>query len=263
MRNSILLLSVLFILSSAGCRQDEVKSTWAHSALTIDGQMEDWKDAPFVVLEDEHVAIGVENDGEYLYIAGKIADAALRRMVERAGLTLWIDPEGGTDDNLEIRFPASSLADLRRGRGAFWESLTEEEKSRAQEQLDERRNGILLIDKRRVRSQIYPARSRTGFAAGIASSAGLTTFEFRLPINLREYVPGLESIATSGGVGLGVKIGRSFDREIGDFRGGIARTPGPIGGRGRGSRVPRQTRETAESSQGSEFWLAITLATSK
>ena len=256
------LFIVSFVLS--GCKE-EVRSTWAQSPLKIDGDIEEWKDAPFVIFEDGRLALSVENDSAYLYLACRIGDATLQRMIDRLGLTLWVDPEGESSEDLEIHFPAGRSAELRLSRGGFWDNLTEEQKARTSKQIEEMRTGILVYDKRGVESHVYPSRSARGFAAGSAMSNGLLIYEFRIPLDTQKFFSRAGALGTQGKVGIGVKLSGLRERQIGSSSGGSGRAIGPPGRRGRGGgggeNRPPIGGESGDRT--SDVWVSVWLAGAK
>jgi len=256
---SILGFASLFWM--AGCGDKEVQSTWVRAPLTIDGKLDDWKDAPSVVFDDEHFGLSVENDSAYLYVSGRTSDAAVAQAIGRIGITLWVDPEGGSNKDLEIRFPVGRAADFRQARGGFWESLTDDQRKRASNEMDEVRKGMLVIDNRSITSRTYPARGATGFAAGVGESSGITSFEVRIPINLQEYFSELNSLGAKGKVGVGVGFG-GVQKDPRDYAGRVGQGMGGRGGGGRGGfGMPPRRGQSGESS--SEIWAEVKLASAK
>jgi hypothetical protein len=249
------------VLWFSGCNEEEAQSTWKRLPVTIDGKLDEWKDAHFVVFQNDHLAFGTQNDSTYLYLAGRTSDAELARVMGRMGVTLWVDAKGGDSKDLEIRFPVGRSADFRLSRGGFWESLTEEQQSRASKEMDEMRKGVLVIDNRSVTSHIYSPGSAAGFAAAVGESSGITTFEVRIPLDLQEYAADIGSLGPKGKVGVGILLG-GFGREPEGIPGGARQGMGQWGGRGRGGFGGFQRRGEAEGSS-METWVEISLATAK
>lgn len=256
----ISLMSVILL----SCKEEEVQSTWVRTSVNIDGNVEEWKESPFVVFQEEHLALSLSNDSTYLYLAGRTSDATLQRLIERLGVTLLVDPEGGSSEELEVHFPAGRISGLREGRGGFWESMTEEQRAKALRQIEEMRNGILVIDHRSVESHVYPARTAAGFAAGIAPSSGLLTFEVRIPIHIEKYFSGFSTLGTTGKVGIGIKLSRSRSPEAGEYSGRPGGFAGPRGGRGRGGGgMGRPPRGGEAGDNASDVWVGVLLANAK
>ncbi len=266
MRVLITLVVSLMSVVLLSCKEEEVKSTWVRSPVKIDGSVEEWKESPFVVFQEEHLALSLSNDSTYLYLAGRTSDAALQRLIERLGVTLLVDPEGGSSGEVEVRFPAGRISGFREGQGGFWQSMTEEQRAKALRQIEEMRSGILVIDHRNVESHVYPARTADGFAAGIAPSTSLLTFEARIPIHIEKYFSGLSALGATGKVGIGMKLTRSRSPEAGEYSGRPGGFAGPRGGRGRGGGgggIGRPPRGGESSDEASDVWLSVLLASAK
>jgi hypothetical protein len=256
-----IILVFLAVLWFFGCNDEEAQSTWKRLPVTIDGNLDEWKDAHFVVFQDDHLAFGAENDSTYLYLAGRTSDADLARVMGRMGVTLWVDAKGGDSKDIEIRFPVGRSADFRLSRGGFWESLTEEQQSKASKEMDEMRKGVLVIDNRSVTSHIYSPGGAGGFAADVGESSGITTFEVRIPFNLQEYAADVGSLGPKGKVGVGIQLDE-FGRGREGIPGGARQGMGQWGGRVRGGFGGFPRRGQSEGSS-TETWVEISLATAK
>lgn len=249
------------IILATGCNEEETKSNWALSPPTIDGRMEEWQQASLAIFDNVHIAVGVGNDSTYLYLAARVADDWLRQAIQSSGFTLWLSPEGGSSKELEIRFPASRSAQTGTLRGGFWRSMTEDQRGRARSRLDEQQNGLLVIDQRFVDSRDFRPNSPDGFGAAIGETNGLASFEARIPFSLQLYFEGRAPLNRGGKIGIGIELTPSPmpGREFTDTRMPGEGSRGSVGGRGRvpGSFSPR----ARSSSQSSEIWLEVTLAT--
>ena len=100
------LLAVVGIVVScavAGCREVELTSGWATSAIEVDGVNDEWTGA-VTYFEKQDVSVGVLNDDEFLYVS-LMTGGPVGRLAMATGLTVWLDPDGGTDEWYGIRFP--------------------------------------------------------------------------------------------------------------------------------------------------------------
>lgn len=97
-------LVLALALFTAACGQVEIESRWRVSPLIIDGRADDWADA-LIAFDDSGVSLGIQNDGDFLYLCFLTADRRLLAPVLRSGLVIWLDPKGGKDKVLGIRFP--------------------------------------------------------------------------------------------------------------------------------------------------------------
>jgi hypothetical protein len=255
---NLFVASILILLT--GCSDQQIQSNWARRSPTIDGNLEEWSNASMVVFEDVQVSIGVGNDTSFLYLAGRIANASLQQMVERSGIVIWLDPEGGHQKGLEIHFPASRVARANLNRGEFWDSMTEDQKARARKEVEEMGKGVLVIDRRSVNSQVYKPGNVEGFAGVISESKGLISFEVRIPLQIEKHFQKFRGLDPGRSVMIGVGLGASIGNLSGnvDFNGappmGESGFPGRGGSPGNflggGSQVPKDK----------EVWLEVSLA---
>ncbi len=112
-------LFLFFVLATAGCNDETIRSTFVQMPPKIDAELSEWQQLPVTVFDNRKVALGVANDGQYLYIAGRCADRENINMIERRGLTFWIDPADRKSKDLELHFPASRYSEPNPSRGGF------------------------------------------------------------------------------------------------------------------------------------------------
>ncbi|MCA9758655.1 MAG: hypothetical protein KDA27_22860 [Candidatus Eisenbacteria bacterium] len=92
-------------VSAAACSAPaDLTSLRAVQPITIDADPAEW-DGKTTYLKDDGVSFGVQHDGDALYVNWVVSDPALERLVLGRGITLWIDPDGGDDPEVGIRFP--------------------------------------------------------------------------------------------------------------------------------------------------------------
>lgn len=255
---NLFIASTLILLT--GCSDQQIQSNWARRSPTIDGNLEEWSSASMVVFEDLQVSVGVGNDTSFLYLAGRIADAALQRMVGQSGIVIWLDPDGGRRKGLEIHFPAARVENANLNRGLFWESLTEDQKARARDKVEEMAGGVLVINRKSIESRVFLPRNVEGFSVAIAQAEGLLSFEARIPLQIGKFFSKFSSIQMGQILGIGVGLDESR-RDLspgGDFEG--APPMGEPGFTGRGGSpggfVPGGSRAPVKK----EIWLEVGLA---
>ena len=76
----------------------------------------EWAGSRFA-LEDENVAVGLLNDGEYIYLSLETRDRRLGMQLLGMGFTVWFDPDGGDDKVLGVEFPLEGRTGMRGMRG--------------------------------------------------------------------------------------------------------------------------------------------------
>ena len=173
------LLVWLLVSGLSGCSSYTTYATNSLPALQqikIDGKTEDWLGA-LSIIEDGSVSVGFRNDRESLYICLMVEEEFLQAQIMRQGLTLWLDPRGGTSKALGIRYP------LGMPRGERPEEAGDESGPPPTEGFPQEARSELEI----IRSQKEaPQRMEIGEAHGIEIIAvptrGLLVYELKIPL---------------------------------------------------------------------------------
>jgi hypothetical protein len=119
---SLVLLLVLAVVVCAiavavAAETLRIESVWSTEAPAVDGKLTEWA-APLVTLGSTPLALGVRNDGQFLYVALASSDQATRMMLGAAGFTVWMDPSGKNKKSFGITVPpVMTGAPGMRGRG--------------------------------------------------------------------------------------------------------------------------------------------------
>ncbi len=105
-------------LTLSGCKEEvELPSFWSPGTVTIDGTHDEWTDQ-LVDVEPLGVALGLRNDTRYLYVS-LVGEGSVAYQAMAAGLTVWLNPDGGTDEGYGVRYPVPpDFADLGTIRGS-------------------------------------------------------------------------------------------------------------------------------------------------
>ena len=223
---SLAALSVI-LMAMAGCKTEELASTWSDREVRIDGVNDEWQGAT-TYIEDKDVSIGLLNDDEFLYVSLS-SDNGLRMQVMRAGLTVWFDPEGGTDEWYGINFPTGAqgrmqaMQAMRRRRGGG----DRDPQSRRPTVDDDPMMYIELVGPGELGRRRIPIERVTGIEVKIGNDFGRFVYELKVP--LPRDADHLFGIGTKAGALLGVGL------ETGDMPGmGRGSRGGGLGGPGGG-----------------------------
>ena len=101
---------------ATGCSSTPVlQSAPAASPPAIDGSEADWAGVLQPVEGHSRLSLGTHHDAGALYAVAVLQDAGQVRGALAGGLTLWLDPEGGKDRVLGVRFPIGLGAGERPG----------------------------------------------------------------------------------------------------------------------------------------------------
>ncbi|MBN1907742.1 MAG: hypothetical protein JW927_21890 [Deltaproteobacteria bacterium] len=103
---SILFLIILVVLLN-GCKEPvELQSKWLDKKIVIDGDDIDWANYPYFYDEKTQSCLGFYNDSENIYIHFQTMDRDIQKEIERMGLTIWFNEQGGKEKELGLCFPA-------------------------------------------------------------------------------------------------------------------------------------------------------------
>ena len=109
-----------FVLLSVGCRSTtSVTSLAPEAPLVIDASTDEWG-GHMTRVEDGLASIGIQDDAETVFIAFVTRDRPTIQRIVGTGFTVWLDPEGGRERRLGVRFPLGVGAG--RGRGPTGEA---------------------------------------------------------------------------------------------------------------------------------------------
>jgi len=189
----------------AGCGGTDLQSTPVQGEVVVDGDLTDWE-ANLTTIEDDRASVGVQNDGEYLYLALATSDRRTQMQVLAQGFTVWVDPEGGKDEVRGVRFP---LGAGRQMREMSRERLGGEEgeggapdRAEAQEQMNElvtlNQSNFQLLDGTDTTS--VEGNEAEGVQVALGRGGGVLVYEVRLPFRSRE----------AGGFAIGIPPGGTF-----------------------------------------------------
>jgi len=96
-----ILTAIIFL---AGCKSTEVPCSWTERTVHIDGASDDWQDYPLTFFEEEQVSIGISNDSSNVYVVLRTNNPMLIGSIRRSGITLWLDTDGGKDNDRGIQY---------------------------------------------------------------------------------------------------------------------------------------------------------------
>ncbi len=104
MRLVRLLFLLVLLQLLTGCNQVTVESLWKDRDIIIDGNDKEWINTK-IILENKHVAFGVFNDDNNLYIDLTTGDKHLQKQILEKGLILFFGEE---KTGFGIKYPVAS-----------------------------------------------------------------------------------------------------------------------------------------------------------
>jgi len=255
--------AAVLVLTLSGCGTVELASTWRTSEIVVDGRSGDWG-GHLRVVEKTPYAVGVLNDGEFLYLCLRGDAAAGAGSFERAGLTVWLDPKGGQQHFIGIHYPIGM--DMpgfpAENKPLNDPSMGERRERPRQENAPEVPEEVEILGPGRDESTRMKREELKGFEVALAGSPGGFVYELRIPIKTGENSPIAVVVPPGGIMGIGFEPGEVLggmrgDRGMGGMggmggyggRGGMPGGPAGMGGAGRMS-----------GAEAFRAWLKVTLA---
>ena len=247
---------VLFGLLCVGCGSSATMTSVQPAARpAIDGKLDDWA-GNLQKVEKKDFSLGIQNDGEFLYVALVSSEQAVTNEILRGGLTLWLDPAGGKEKVFGIRFPRGLMAGggqamrARRGRG-----LTD----RGVEELFESSTGELQLMHNGEEGAILPSTGVPGIQASADLWMGTLSYELQIPLARTDEFQQAVDAAPGQVVGIGLETPQIDLNTLAD-RGGAGGARGGGGGRGAIGGGPPSGVARPQTGKPIKHWSKITLA---
>lgn len=188
--------------------------------VTIDGRSDDWVGSLNIVA-DAHLEEGFLNDQDFLYVSLVTEDESLRKEIARGGLTVWLDPKGGDEKVLGIKYP---LGAPRGGRPA---AQKEEAGGRPPEEpAGSPDSGLEIYRPGVAQPQKLDLESAKGLELAISKEGRLFVYELKIPLQ-----PSADHPIAVGALP-GKTVGIGFEVPISDLGRPGSRPPGETGTRG-------------------------------
>lgn len=101
----VLAFLLLISLLSTGCKTTaSLESSALVEPVTVDAQLEEWAGKLSTIAGGE-LSVGVQNDGEYLYVGLTTSNPQRIAQIMQQGMILWIDPAGGKEKVFGVQYP--------------------------------------------------------------------------------------------------------------------------------------------------------------
>ncbi len=252
MRPTLLLAALAALASGCGGSAPLYSSAPATGETTIDGDARDWPAALRPVPREAGLSVGLRNTDDALTLVLVASDERQARRIALGGLRLWLDPSGGTERVLGLRFPAPpppDPADVRRERGRERSGGVDEQRLRRR--FDDALGRVEVTRQGQVLVQSAPRGSVAGLeTAATWTRAGLVV-EARIAL---DPASGPLPTAPDGSVGVGVEL-----LDLAGLAPVGLREQGPVGGRA-GGEPAAAPREAALEPVTLTRWLRVDLA---
>jgi hypothetical protein len=186
------------IVMAGACSVVELNSRWSTTPVLVNGIADDWK-GELVSQKDKGFALGVKNDGRFLYVCIVGETPMLRTMALSRGLTVWLDAAGGSSKAFGIKYPlaAADLAPAAQpapaaggGRGATGRAQTD----------------VIILGPDKGAEKRIPIRELKGIEVRAAIAQNVFAYELKIPLAASSEFP--YGLGAAGGpfVGVGLEI---------------------------------------------------------
>jgi len=269
MINTRLLIAVFCMLTLVvSCGGElEIASRWRQANLTIDGADSDWAGS-ILYLQKEGVSIGVQNDGEYLYLCLKAHDRRILQQIMRLGFTVWFDSTASKENTLGIHYPIGMQdygIGLARGDGAV-----EESRESLRQQFRQMLGEIEVIGPEKSDRNRIPVVNSYAISVAMSDTSGALVYELRMPLKSGVQRPYAVGTDTGKVISIGLESGelkREMMPQGGGMPGGVPRGRGGMPGGGRGGRGggmgPGSRQPTEGMPEPLKVWMKVRIASSE
>ena len=204
------------LLMIQGCGSSvELASYHRDREIVVDGDQHDWNGIP-VYVDKSGVAVAVSNDESYLYLCLSTSDRGVEREIMIAGLTVWFDPSGGSDQKLGVRFP------LGRPPSAGAMAMPEEGVESSAMAALFVGGEMELLGPGKDERFMTPITSEKEVLVRVNASAGKLVYEMRIPLKSTPGHPFALDVSLGSPVGVGFEAPKIApgNRSAGDPPGG-------------------------------------------
>ena len=96
---------IIFAFMMTACDEVvDIQSIWPPAEVNIDGQSFDWDLRAFTTLMNKNIGVGIQNDSKNLYIIFALRNRMWTDLMQKNGVTLWIDNKGGVQPEFGLRY---------------------------------------------------------------------------------------------------------------------------------------------------------------
>jgi hypothetical protein len=190
------LLPCLLAVAACGDGDVTLASQWLDRRIEVDGREDEWSGA-LTYLDDVKIGVGARNDAARLYLCLVLRDRALQAQILRRGLIVWVDPAGGMQKRLGIRFPLDRVS-----AGAAAAEGAASEAGRASEVGAAAGTSFEILSDGGYDATPVRREDSRGVRVALNSASSKLVYELEIPL-----VPGANPSAVAIGAAPGSRIG--------------------------------------------------------
>ncbi len=185
-KSAVKYLAVVFIFIAAvifaGCGSvKQISGVWNNGSIKIDGSQLDWHNK-LNYFTDPPIALGVADDGNFLYVCFTTGNRAAVLQILRSGFTVGIEPEDNEKNYIAVQYP------LERGRLADNEMPAGEGYSgrnsprQVLDRLLRNQNEFLIMNKENFPLAAYHLNNNIGIEIKIGIKMEQFVYELKIPM---------------------------------------------------------------------------------
>lgn len=174
----------LFVFFTGCGSTIELTSTPTTNKINIDGNASDWG-TNLKYLSDEHVAVGVSNYDDYLFLCLTTNDMSKVMPMFVGGFTVWIEDENNDEKTIGIKYPLHNIVtesriminpeEFRgRGRGMMIDKMIKNQ------------NEIRILNKDNFPVTVISTTNSSGLTARVGFINDQFVYELRVPLKIDE-----------------------------------------------------------------------------
>jgi hypothetical protein len=249
----------------------EIASRWRQANLTIDAADSDWAGS-MLYLQKEGVSVGVQNDGEYLYLCLRAHDRRIQQQIMRLGFTVWFDSTASEENILGIHYPIGmqDIRQMREGRAAEGNPEQAERNPEQLQQFRQMLHEMEVIGPGKSDRNRVPVINSYAISIAMSDTSGALVYELRMPLKSAIQRPYAVGTDTGKVINIGLETGemkRAMMPQGGGMPGGMPGGGGGMPGGGRGGRGggmgPGGRQTTEGTSEPLKVWMKVEIASSE
>ncbi len=252
------------LLLTSGCSSAQsLQSQSPATVPTIDAAIDDWLGV-LKPVDGQPFSLGVQNDGDFLYLALLSNDPGVVQQIAFQGLVVWFDPTGDNEQAFGLRFPLGISAARRGGEGP--RPGTQGAPRRDPDVVAE------LFNNAPADVEFLNAGARSGVRQAVATIPGIEakatleygtlTYELKIPLQQTDTYGFAVGAAPGTAISLGIETPEMDRRPPGDRMRGQSRNPNGLDGPAIGPTQPGGQRGPGQRGRPEplKLWTTLMLA---
>ncbi len=183
-------LGLIFLVGSlftffTGCSSTiELTGTPMTNRIDIDGNASDWG-TNLKYLSDEHLAVGISNDDDYLYLCLTTNDIIRAMPLFAGGFTVWIENENHDENTIGIKYPMHNIVN-ESGIMVNPEEFRKGGRGMMIDRMIRNQDEIRILNKDNFPVTVISTSDSSGLTARLGFNNDRFVYELRVPLKIDE-----------------------------------------------------------------------------